>query len=64
MCDGSDSGLSNCNTGVNSDDNRPEEITVQVQDDDGLIDTSGELKVRLKESGLPECKFREYGSFG
>ena len=35
-----DSGLSNCNTGVNSDDNRPEEITIQVQDDDGFSETS------------------------
>jgi hypothetical protein len=34
-----DSGLSNCNTGVNSDDNRPKEITVRVQDDDGFSDT-------------------------
>jgi hypothetical protein len=35
-----DSGLGNCNTGVNSDDKRPEEITVQVQDDDGFNDSS------------------------
>jgi hypothetical protein len=35
-----DSGLTNCNTGVNSDENKPEEITVRVQDDDGFSDTS------------------------
>ena len=35
-----DSGLTNCNTGVNSDENKPEEITVRVQDDDGFSDAS------------------------
>jgi hypothetical protein len=34
-----DSGLSNCNTGVNHEKNAPEEIAVRVQDDNGFSNT-------------------------
>jgi hypothetical protein len=39
-----DSGLSNCNTGVNHEKNAPEEITVRVQDDNGFSETSYEIE--------------------
>jgi hypothetical protein len=39
-----DSGLTNCNTGVNHEKNAPEEITVRVQDDNGFSETSYEIK--------------------
>jgi len=39
-----DSGLTNCNTGVNHDKNAPEEITVAIQDDNGFSETSYDIE--------------------
>jgi hypothetical protein len=39
-----DSGLTNCNTGVNREKNAPEEITARVQDDSGFSETSYEIE--------------------
>jgi hypothetical protein len=39
-----DSGLSNCNTGVNHDKNAPEEITVRIQDENGFSETSYDIE--------------------
>jgi hypothetical protein len=39
-----DSRLSNCVTGINTEDNAPEEITVRVQDDNGFSETSYDIE--------------------